>query len=106
VPDQQRVDLVSVAAEPVKAPRSVTTAICPCCGSGNRSVGLLRAGEHLVWRVHYYTTWSGASMPCRASAVAVCSPLAKPLGQREYAKERREAVCTHEPAAAAEVLPG
>jgi hypothetical protein len=43
---------------------------CPCCHKAK--VGLLRQGNHFVWREHTYRTWSGAPMTCRASGVTVC----------------------------------
>lgn len=75
------------------APKAVTSATCPECG-GVRDVGLLRSGQHLVWREHTCRTWSGAALPCRASGVAVCVAPAK--GQRSPATEKRPApVCQH-----------
>jgi hypothetical protein len=54
------------------SPRSVTRAKCPKCLTA-MPVGLIRVGEHLVWREHYITTWGGARRPCPASGVAVCA---------------------------------
>lgn len=54
-----------------RGPRSVTFSDCPKCA--NLRVGLVRTGNHLVWREHTYTTWGGTSRPCTASGVAVCS---------------------------------
>lgn len=56
--------------EPVKRPRTVASGRCPEC-SGQR-VGVVRQGEHLVWREHMYTTWGGSRQLCRASNVATC----------------------------------
>jgi hypothetical protein len=43
---------------------------CPTCTRAK--IGLIAMGTHLVWRLHTYTTWSGARMTCAASGVAVC----------------------------------
>lgn len=52
--------------------RTVAYARCPHHG-GERKTGLIRASRHLIYRVHSVTTWSGASIPCRASGAALCS---------------------------------
>lgn len=54
-----------------KRPRTIASGRCPECIGGTR-VGVVRQGEHLLWREHYYTTWSGARQLCRASGVATC----------------------------------
>lgn len=51
-------------------PRASAVGKCPECHKAK--VGLLRQGNHLVWREHRYSTWSGAPMVCRASGVALC----------------------------------
>lgn len=54
-----------------RSQRSVAFGTCPMCHSV-KPVGLLRAGEHLVWRRHTYVTWNDVVMDCSASGVAVC----------------------------------
>lgn len=56
--------------EAVRRPRSVAWGNCPGCRKGR--VGVVRAGAHLAWREHTYTTWGGHRMTCVASGVAVC----------------------------------
>ncbi|NAE18326.1 hypothetical protein [Enterococcus hirae] len=79
-------------------PRNVTSAPCPSCTQGGHGpgglVGLIRQGEHLLWREHTYPTWSGARLTCRASGVAVCelAPRAGWDGEREGKKPAR---CAH-----------
>jgi hypothetical protein len=51
--------------------RSVAFAICPK-HQAVKPTGLVRVGEHLVWREHHYVTWAGTRRPCPASGVAVC----------------------------------
>lgn len=53
-----------------KRPRSVAMGNCPMCSKN--PVGLVRQGDHLVWRSHFYTTWGGAARQCQASNVAIC----------------------------------
>jgi hypothetical protein len=57
-------------------PRSVAFATCSKCHTP-KPVGLVRVGEHLIWRPHNIVTWSGARQPCPASGVAVCITPAK-----------------------------
>jgi hypothetical protein len=52
-------------------PRSVAFGSCPNCTA--QRVGLVRGPVHLVWRTHTYRTYSGATIPCRASGVPVCA---------------------------------
>lgn len=56
--------------ERVKRPPTVASGRCPECSNGR--LGVVRQGGHLLWREHYYTTWSGARQLCRASNVATC----------------------------------
>lgn len=51
--------------------RSVAFGRCPR-HRDERRTGLVRTASHLVWRQHYVRTWSGSSIPCPASAVALC----------------------------------
>lgn len=53
-----------------KRPRTIASGRCPECS--NARLGVVRQGEHLLWREHYFTTWSGAKQICRASNVATC----------------------------------
>lgn len=50
--------------------RTIASGRCPECS--NMRLGVVRQGDHLLWRVHTYTTWSGAKLTCRASGVATC----------------------------------
>lgn len=50
--------------------KSVRQAKCPHCSAVK--TGLVRQGDHLVWRLHTLTTWAGTSRTCPASGVAVC----------------------------------
>lgn len=52
--------------------KTVAYARCPH-HSGERKTGLIRASRHLVYRPHSIKTWSGASIPCKASGVALCT---------------------------------
>jgi hypothetical protein len=51
-------------------PKTIASGRCPECHNGR--LGVVRQGEHLLWREHTYTTWSGARLTCRASGVATC----------------------------------
>jgi hypothetical protein len=65
-----------------KGLRSVAQGTCPICLV--TSVGLVRQGNHVVWRLHSYMTWGGTRMPCPTSGVAVCvAPEQKPLHPNE-----------------------
>lgn len=71
--------------------RSVAWGNCPCCHAGPvKPVGLVRQGDHLVWRGHDYATWSGARVQCPASWVALCNlPQRSPaVGQWRCEHER------------------
>jgi hypothetical protein len=58
--------------------KSVAQGKCPECT--RPKIGLLAQGDHIVWRQHYYTTWHGTPMPCRASGVTACvAPERDPL---------------------------
>jgi acetaldehyde dehydrogenase (acetylating) len=48
----------------------VAWASCPRCTASH--VALLGQGEHLTWKRHTYTTWSGVAMECSSSGVALC----------------------------------
>lgn len=50
--------------------KSVAQGKCPKCTKAK--IGLVRQGEHLVWRHHTYRTWQNAPVECPASGVAVC----------------------------------
>lgn len=41
-------------------------------GELDKLTGLVAQGEHLVWRLHYVTTQTGATWACRASGIPVC----------------------------------
>ena len=70
------------------AERAVTSALCPEC-TRDRPVGLLRQGEHLVWRSHDHVTWGGIRTPCRASGAPVCE-----TGLRAHTRDDK-ARCRH-----------
>lgn len=53
-----------------KSVRSVKQGNCPRCMAPK--TGLVASGAHIVWRVHYLTTWSGSRIPCITSGVAAC----------------------------------
>jgi hypothetical protein len=57
-------------SEKQKRVKSVASGRCPECK--NLKLGVVRQGEHLLWREHTYTTWSGARITCRASLIATC----------------------------------
>jgi hypothetical protein len=50
--------------------RTIASGRCPECHNGR--LGVVRQGEHLMWRQHYYITYSGARLICQASGVATC----------------------------------
>jgi hypothetical protein len=50
--------------------KSVAQGKCPSCT--RVKVGLITIGVHTAWRAHTYRTYSGATMPCPASNIAVC----------------------------------
>lgn len=50
--------------------KSVAQGKCPKCT--REKIGLLRQGEHIVWRHHTYKTWHNVPVECPASGVAVC----------------------------------
>lgn len=53
--------------KPVKA---AAYGSCPSCTAGK--VALEPHGDHLFWRFHRLTVWSGAAMPCRTSGARLC----------------------------------
>jgi hypothetical protein len=50
--------------------RTIARGRCSHCLAA--SVGLVRVGDHLVWRNHTKKTYSDANIPCRASSVRLC----------------------------------
>lgn len=71
------IDAKPAGRERLRRPRSVAQAFCPCChretAKGDRKLtGLVRQGDHLVWRPHDIVTWAGTRIPCRASSVPAC----------------------------------
>lgn len=61
---------VHAKPRPARPPKSIAQGNCPGCLRAK--IGLVMQGTHLVWRMHTYQTWSGATMPCRAVGIAVC----------------------------------
>ena len=59
-----------VARERRKAMRSIAWSPCPKCTA--KRVGVVRLNDHLVWRHHWFVTWSGAALPCPATGIALC----------------------------------
>jgi len=66
------VEMPDGGGERTKRPKSVGRGWCPEHVVGKAPTPLDRAGEHVVWRLHYITTMSGAALPCRASGVTLC----------------------------------
>lgn len=61
-----------------KSLRSVAQGNCPRCMAPK--TGLVASGAHIVWRVHYLTTWAGSRIPCVTSGVSACdAPEVTPL---------------------------
>lgn len=65
-------------AEPLRTNRtkpkrlkSVRFGKCPGCTAPR--IGLVRLGDHLIWRQHWITTWHGTRVLCYASFIAVCT---------------------------------
>ena len=58
---------------------SVTFGTCPGHASNGRQTGLVRQGDHLVWRLHEKATQSGARMQCTVSGATLCTAPAMPL---------------------------
>lgn len=85
------VDEMRQTKEPTKKPRSVAAGRCPECS--NMRLGVVRQGQHLVWRQHYYITWSGAQVVCRASGVATC--VAPERVSEHYRNETVALLCPH-----------
>ena len=54
---------------------SIARGSCPECHHRG-TIGIVRQGNHHVWRVHRKTTMSGSGMDCHASGVPICT--AKP----------------------------
>lgn len=72
--------------------RAVAWGNCPTCSATR--VGFARQAEHLVWKDHAVTTWSGARVPCRTSGVRLCdAPQAVP----PFRMEGGPALCPHPP---------
>lgn len=65
--------------EPVKRERTLAHGACPCCLA--EKVGLVRSPDnvHLVWRIHYYHTHGGTTLPCRAGAQHLCDQPARSI---------------------------
>lgn len=61
------------AREPQKREPSQGFGACPFCSKDK--VGLVRSpdGQHLVWRMHNLTTFSGIKLPCQATGQRVCA---------------------------------
>ena len=59
--------------------KSVEFGLCPGhVGDGTgRGTGLVRQGEHLVWRVHHIRTFGGATLDCPSSGQPVCTSPSK-----------------------------
>jgi hypothetical protein len=53
-----------------KPQRSVAHASCPQCL--NDKVGVVRQGNHLVYKDHWVATWSGSSRQCIAGGQRLC----------------------------------
>jgi hypothetical protein len=58
---------------------SVTFGSCPSHASDGRQTGLVRQGDHLVWRLHDKVTLSGTRMHCSASGATLCTVPAREL---------------------------
>ena len=69
----------SEAKQSKKSAPSVARGKCPECAA-KATIGIVRQGGHLVWRLHHKATYSGARMDCGASGVALCvaQPVAIP----------------------------
>jgi hypothetical protein len=49
---------------------------CSDCAT-QKKIGLVRQGEHIVWRQHWIKTWGNAVRQCRASGAPVCEAPAR-----------------------------
>lgn len=58
--------------------RSVARAMCPQCAT-DKPTGLIRQGQHLVWRLHTRTLGSGARLECPSAGVPICQVAPRPL---------------------------
>ena len=60
------------APEPKQRLRTIVSGKCPACVNQGKKVGLVRDGQHLIWRVHWVKTFGSTSRPCHASGAPLC----------------------------------
>jgi len=61
-----------LAPEPKQRLRTIVSGKCPQCVNQGKKVGLVRDGQHLIWRVHWVKTFGSTSRLCHASGAPLC----------------------------------